>query len=896
MRAWYSVWYGCCGEGDNGSAIANDQDDFRNDYCDFVDKFSGSLEVFGRQISAKSGTQMITDEAFQRQKSCPERVAKASRRTSVRVAQRVLDTDSVDCKQSEKQNVGQMETLELESTRDEEEEEALRTELRSFLEGVQLFKRLPKDELMTLAGAFDRWDFAEGSEVIAQGATGNFFFLIRSGEAAVHKRSDKDSDDPIGVQVATLKVGDYFGENALLRDEPRAATIVATTKLETCRIAREQFQQLGLHAKLQFATRRAVCGGTKVDSACTSGTEREKTPEEAALIASSLRKNANLSVFCALTDKHVKQLADFAWKESVPKGKELIRQGDFDARCFYIVQAGSFDVFIDKARKSSSNERKPVSTISRAGSFGELALLYVAPRAATVQANVDSIVWVIDRQHFKSVLVDGADNLIVQYMQYFDHIDCLQCLIPAERKVLAKALQEFSCVRGDTVLTTGETNSTMYILTRGKVIESIETPVKQDKIYTADPTRGTVHIFAPNALLRDETQSGTVQVASATAEFLVLDRGSLETLLEPLSELVKASETFIGGMRTVPMIRQAKAVLKPKTASKSSKKARKATAQKDLRTIGLMGCGGFGTVELVEHKTSGKTYALKSLSKGHIVKTGMQEGIFLERDVMLLCASPFIIRLYETYNSPQMLHFLMEAALGGELYATYMRKGLYGNANLCRFYAASIMCAFEHMHPRNIIYRDLKPENVLLSETGYMKLADMGLATVAIGKAYTTCGTPDYFAPEMIQSTGHTRAVDWWALGVLMFELLSGCPPFEAETPMGVYTKVMKGIQGVKFPAACDGTVSEVLRGLMKSNAAARLPMRPGGSSNLKALEWFEGFRFDALERGHMDAPYKPRVLDRKDLSNFSCDREDCPPLVKYVNDKSGWDRDFASA
>merc|ERR1712166_1337057 len=196
--------------------------------------------------------------------------------------------------------------------------------------------------------------------------------------------------------------------------------------------------------------------------------------------------------------------------------------------------------------------------------------------------------------------------------------------------------------------------------------------------------------------------------------------------------------------------------------------------------------------------------------------------------------SPFIIMLYGTYNGAQTLYFLMEAALGGELYATYNRKGFHGSEKHAKYYVAGVVFAFEHLHERFIIYRDLKPENLLLTEDGHIKLTDMGLAKFVIGKTYTTCGTPDYFAPELIASSGHTNAVDWWTLGILIFELMSGHPPFESAYPMQIYSKVMKGIGKVVFPPKCNGPVGDLIRDLLKREPSERTAMRPGGVQNLR--------------------------------------------------------------
>merc|ERR1712190_396016 len=220
--------------------------------------------------------------------------------------------------------------------------------------------------------------------------------------------------------------------------------------------------------------------------------------------------------------------------------------------------------------------------------------------------------------------------------------------------------------------------------------------------------------------------------------------------------------------------------------------------------------------------------------------------------------SPFVIKLWECYNGSQSLYFLMEPALGGELYATYHRKGLHGSEKHAMFYIAGTVFAFVHMHERRIIYRDLKPENLLLTDLGHLKLTDMGLAKFVIGKTYTTYGTPDYFAPELIASTGHTNAVDWWTLGILTFELMSGHPPFESAYPMQIYSKVMKGINKVPFPPKCQGPVGDLIKGLLKKEPSERTPMLKNGGKPLRDVQWYEGFDWVAMEKLKYPQPYKP--------------------------------------
>jgi cGMP-dependent protein kinase len=274
----------------------------------------------------------------------------------------------------------------------------------------------------------------------------------------------------------------------------------------------------------------------------------------------------------------------------------------------------------------------------------------------------------------------------------------------------------------------------------------------------------------------------------------------------------------------------------------------------------------------------------------------MKKGVMSEKNIQYMCDSDFIVKLYETFNGEQSLYFLLELALGGELYATYSKKGFHGSEPHAKFYISGTVFAFEHCHEKKIIFRDLKPENLLLTDVGAIKLTDMGLAKVVVGKTYTTCGTPDYFAPELIASVGHTHAVDWWTLGILTFELMSGHPPFESAAPMQIYSKVTKGINKVPFPAKLKGNCEDLVKCLCKKEPSDRLPMKKGGIENIKNHAWFAGFDWNAMFSQSLEAPYKPKVKSKKDIANFSARKEDMPPQVKYKDDGSGWDKDFATS
>jgi len=527
-------------------------------------------------------------------------------------------------------------------------------------------------------------------------------------------------------------------------------------------------------------------------------------------------------------------------------------------------------------------------TIERLGSFGEMALLYSCPRPATVQAATNSVVWVVDRQSFRDALRQCCLDKVHEYNECLDKVEIFSSLYKEEKEALSEALVEMYFTKGQAVLQSQSRFSALYILYDGEV--SVSKDGGPEETLKASPAAHTFHVLGAQSLLDAEAQGPTVLVTSASAKILSLDRDSFTHLLGPLQDIMNGKHQGIHA------------------TLESSSKCGGRIMRKDLRNVGMLGCGGFGMVTLVEHTPTMKSYALKAVSKGYIVDQCMESSVINEKTILTVCDSPFIINLHECYSGKQFLYFLLDVALGGELYALYMHHDLAGDEACAMFYSGSITYALEYLHERHIIYRDLKMENVLLTAEGRLKLTDMGLSKFVLGKTYSTCGTPDYFSPEMIHAVGHTNATDWWAVGIIIFEMMAGYAPFEDDSPWDTYDRILEGISAVQFPPECEGTVGDLICNLLEQEPELRLPMRPGGTQNIKDHPWYASLAFSstaqsgnasfdwaALRNETLAAPFKPDVQNPFDLSNFDdCDFE-LPIQIPYVEDSSGWDKDFAT-
>ncbi|KAJ1032624.1 hypothetical protein NDA16_000647 [Ustilago loliicola] len=309
-----------------------------------------------------------------------------------------------------------------------------------------------------------------------------------------------------------------------------------------------------------------------------------------------------------------------------------------------------------------------------------------------------------------------------------------------------------------------------------------------------------------------------------------------------------------------------------KLASPAKQQASRDYSLSDFEVIDTLGTGTFGRVLLVRLKDREVTdrsayFALKVLAKADVIKLKQVSHINNERSILTKVDHPFLVNMVASFQDSKNCYMLMEYVVGGEIFS-YLRRAGQFSADVARFYISTIVLAIEYLHKNKVVYRDLKPENLLIDSNGYTKITDFGFAKEIEDRTWTLCGTPEYLAPEIIQCSGHGSAVDWWSLGILLYEMLAGYPPFYDPNPILIYEKILAG--RLVFPEQIDPVSRDLISSLLNSDRSRRLGNLRGGASDVKNHPWFYGVDWKALQEGRIPPPIVPYLGQPGDTSNFS--------------------------
>jgi len=734
--------------------------------------------------------------------------------------------------------------------------------------------------------------------------------------------------------------------------------------------AEERERKLNIHGKARSKQKRAEnIFAEKVD--LTEHFEVPRYPKSDGAVQFIDNSLVDNFIFASLSGKERRLLIDAMVMDTVPAGTVIIKQGE----------TGDFFYVVDEGHVSFAVDGNHVGACGRGGSFGELALLYNCPRAATCLANTTCRLWKVDQKTFRYMLANNNASQQKDIHDVLRKVPFLSELGESDLGRISDALTSVTFPEGERLINKGDVGEVFYILREGKV--KVHDIGFGDSQYV-DQIIGPGDWFGERALLTGDARSANI-TAVTNCTTLCLSRETFEMVLGPLSNLIDRAakkrtlegvpvfahsefqpfemtrltellteQHFTAGTTLAEegklfepnlyIIREGRIVVSSskgqvntlmdadyfgalwlkeplgspspvtvkieadtecgvltrediegvignikrlgKPLSMSGASLNKHIRLKDLVKFRILGVGTFGKVWLVSHKKTGIPYALKQLSKREIIGHHQVEGVLREKNIMANMQHPFVVDLVATFQDERHLFMLIALVQGGELFSvihTETRDGIpNGNS---RFYAACILESLSHLHRRGIAYRDLKPENILIDAKGYCVLVDLGFAKIVSDKTYTLCGTPEYLAPEIILSKGHDSGVDYWAFGVLIYEMLVGRSPFYSYGTDQV--SLFKRIVQVKYAFPPGGMVTEPAQDLIQRLIVRRQANRFGclarKDMDVRDHYWFNVIDVDKLLRKKIPAPWVPKIKDALDASHFDSYRhvENEPPSNK---------------
>ena len=618
-----------------------------------------------------------------------------------------------------------------------------------------------------------------------------------------------------------------FGELALLHNTPRAATIRADSAVSLFKLERDTFRHII---------------ASDADS-------------KASDIYNSLSKVALLQ---SLTSKQLQIVSDTVISISYNPGDVIIKKGDI-GNVFYMIKSGSVLV-------SDVGDKFKEQILAAGEYFGDLALMSGEPRAATVSASTMVECMALDREAFNNLLGPLKDLLDYNMnMRVLTSIELFEKLTDDERVKISKNLEIETFFPNSTILKQGEKGQKFYIIKDGTVKVTVD-----DKAIT-ELSAGSY--FGEMALLDDEIRKATV-TSLTEVQLFSIDRSTFTNVMGHLKHIMK---------RDVKVrLETLKGVINDNDHASTNFKLT------DLKELKVLGSGTFGRVSLVQDHATSQVYALKAMLKSEVTAHKQQANVINEKNIMMCCKHPLILRLHQTFQDPRKLYMLLEFVQGGELFSVlHPPSGMDGVPDeSAKFYTAGVLLAISYLHSKDIAYRDMKPENCLIDKQGYPKLVDFGFAKVITAKSYTLCGTPEYLAPEIVLGKGHNKSVDCWALGILIYEMAAGYSPFSDNQGQDQVV-ICRNIVNCKlaFPRNFNSDCKELIKKLLVKETHQRLGSLRGGCDDIKVQKWFNSISFERYLDREVTAPWLPKVSSITDTSNFdSYATDDHQDHGKYVD------------
>ena len=289
------------------------------------------------------------------------------------------------------------------------------------------------------------------------------------------------------------------------------------------------------------------------------------------------------------------------------------------------------------------------------------------------------------------------------------------------------------------------------------------------------------------------------------------------------------------------------------------------TSEKKIRTFKLTDYDFGDTIKLIPNgriktaltKRTEELVVIKILKKINVMKTKQTQHIINELNIIPYLDHPFILKFLSYYQDEKCLYLAYEFLPGGDLFTLLKAENRF-SLEKSQFYIGQIIYALEYLHSKNIIYRNLKPENILINKNGYIKLSDFELLKQIEDRTYTLCGTPGYMAPEIILNKGYGLGVDWWALGILLYEMICGVDPFADDSPMKIYENILEG--KIKFTSDFDDMSKSLIKHLVERDISKRYGNLKNGVEDIKNHDFFKSMNWDKLLKQEITAEFIPKI------------------------------------
>lgn len=672
---------------------------------------------------------------------------------------------------------------------------------------VLLFNRLDVLQQRAIVQAMYERPIPAGEIIIQEGDTGmgaSELYVVKKGEFEVLQRRKG-----VNLRVNMKSRGDTFGELSLMYDCPRSATVAATQDSIIWVLERDVFRQ---HVR--------------------------RGQEEA---ASQLELFLNqVPILSPLSKEEKMKLLDAFEERTFPAGATVVQQGE-PGDLFYIIKEGEATVLQNIPTGTEPAAPRRVNQLFRSDFFGEAALFSSTPRAASVVAVTNLVCLTLDRENFISLLGPLESLMARQKSPQVVGAKLMklasggipsqqQAMVNIKRRRFSKSQEQWVW---ELVRAVGHLDEVLELKSMSRVEDTSELESCLAKIlFDFPPCLLAVYHCIIN---------GTSFQIIFISDFPLPQGNSSDVISAPVLTLVEGA---------------------------------------------VLGSGAFSRVSVVtEEGGSGRAYALKRMRKTAVAQC--PEHIFCEQAITRNLTHPFCIRQYGSFQDKYHLYFLFDYMPGGDLMDVLvsearietvkagkgaLRRGCLAphvkilrglSEDVAKFYAASIILALEYLHDHNIVYRDLKPENVFIDQYGYPKLGDFGFAKVlnARRRTFTFCGTPGYVAPENILAHGYGMSVDWWGLGVVLYVLLTGKQPFSSpktDDPMEVMRRIVDDDYQIKFPAYVSSAAKDLILRLLERKPTRRLGVLAGKAGDVKHHRWFTGFDWQGLAARKFSPPRRP--------------------------------------